>query len=164
LLARALARRKEMGIRLALGSSRIRLMRQLLVENLLLAAAGGVIGLIAGQWATRLLIRMIPDELPRWAAFQVDARVMAFSLVVVLLTVLLFGWAPALHALGGDVRSAVHASTNASTGAPRGRRTLWFLVGGEFALAAMLLVCGTLLVKAFDRYSTSIRDSGPITC
>ncbi len=151
MLARALARRKEMGIRLALGSSRFRLMRQLLVENLLLAAAGGIIGLIAGQWATRLLIRMIPDELPRWAAFQVDLRVMAFSVAVVFFTVLLFGWAPALHAVGGDVRSAVHASTNGSTGAPRGRRTLWFLVGGEFALAAMLLVCGTLLVKAFDR-------------
>jgi hypothetical protein len=63
----------------------------------------------------------------------------------------MFGWAPALHAVGGDVRSAVHASTNGSTGAPQGRRTLWLLVAGEFALAAMLLVCGTLLVKAFDR-------------
>jgi predicted permease len=151
MLARALARRKEMGIRLALGSTRLRLMRQLLVENLVLAAIGGVIGLIAGQWAIRALIRMIPDELPRWAAFQVDARVMFFSLAIVVVTVLLFGWAPALHAVGGDVRSAVHASTGGSTGAPRGRRTLWFLVGGEFALAAMLLVCGALLVKAFDR-------------
>jgi putative ABC transport system permease protein len=151
MLARALARRREMGIRLALGSSRLRLMRQLLVENLVLAAIGGVIGLVAGQWAIGALLRMIPDELPRWAAFQMDARVMFFSLAVVVVTVVLFGWAPALHAVGGDVRSAVHASTNASTGAPRGRRTLWLLVCGEFALAAMLLVCGTLLVKAFDR-------------
>ena len=150
MLARALARRKEMGIRLALGSSRLRLMQQLLIENLVLAAIGGVIGLVAGQWATGALVRMIPDELPRWAAFQIDARVMVFSLAVVVFTVLLFGWAPALHAVGGDVRSAVHA-TNGSTGAPRGRRTLWFLVAGEFALAAMLLVCGTLLIKAFDR-------------
>jgi putative ABC transport system permease protein len=151
MLARALARRREMGIRLALGSSRFRLMRQLLVENLVLAAAGGAIGLLAGQWAIGALTRMIPDQLPRWAAFQIDARVMFFSIAVVAGTVILFGWAPALHAVGGDVRSAVHASTNGSTGAPRGRRTLWFLVAAEFALAAMLLVCGTLLVKAFDR-------------
>jgi putative ABC transport system permease protein len=151
MLARALARRREMGIRLALGSSRARILRQLLVENIILAVAGGVIGLTAGQWAIGALIRMIPDELPHWAAFQIDARVIAFSLVSVVATVILFGWAPALHALGGDLRSAVHASTNGTTGAPRGRRTLSFIVAGEFALAALLLVCGTLLVKAFDR-------------
>jgi predicted permease len=93
---------------------------------------------------------MIPDDLPRWAVFQVDARVMAFSILVVVATVILFGWAPALHAVGGDLRSAVQDSTKGTTGAPRGRRTLWFLVSGEFALAAILLVCGTLLAKAFD--------------
>ena len=76
---------------------------------------------------------------------------MAFSVAVVVATVVLFGGAPALHAVGGDLRSAVTASTNGTTGAPRGRRTLWFLVAGEFALAAILLVCGTLLVKSFDR-------------
>ena len=151
MLARALARRREMGIRLALGSSRMRLMRQLLIENLMLAAAGGVIGLLAGRWAIGALVALIPDELPRWAAFHMDLRVIAFSVAVVVATVVLFGWAPALHAIGGDLRSAVNASTNGTTGAPRGRRTLWFLVAGEFALAAILLVCGTLLLKAFDR-------------
>jgi predicted permease len=151
MLARALARRREMGIRLALGSSRMRLMRQLLIENLMLAAAGGVIGLAAGRWAIGALVTLIPDELPRWAAFNTDLRVIGFSVAVVVATVVLFGWAPALHAVGGDLRSAVTASTNGTTGAPRGRRTLWFLVAGEFALAAILLVCGTLLLKAFDR-------------
>ena len=151
MLARALARRREMGIRLALGSSRARLMRQLLVENLVLAAVGGAIGLAVGQWAIDAFVRIIPDQLPRWAAFRMDFRVVAFSLATVGTTVLLFGWAPALHAVGGDLRSAMHAATSGSTGAPRGRRTLWFLVAGEFALAAMLLVCGTLLLKAFDR-------------
>jgi predicted permease len=151
MLARALARRREMGIRLALGSSRMRLMRQLLIENLMLAAAGGVLGLAVGRWAIGALVAVIPDELPRWAAFHMDLRVIAFSVAVVVVTVILFGWAPALHAVGGDLRSAVNASTNGTTGAPRGRRTLWFLVAGEFALAAILLVCGTLLVKAFDR-------------
>ncbi len=154
MLARALARRREMGIRLALGSSRMRLMRQLLIENLMLAAAGGVVGLVAGRWAIGALVAVIPDELPRWAAFHMDLRVIAFSVSVVVATVVLFGWAPALHAVGGDLRSAVNASTNGTTGAPRGRRTLRFLVAGEFALAAVLLVCGTLLVKAFDRVRT----------
>jgi predicted permease len=151
MLARALARRREMGIRLALGSSRLRLLRQLLVENLILAAAGGVVGLIAGQWALGVLLNMIPDELPRWAAFHFDARVAGFSVLTVVGTVILFGWAPALHAVAGDLRSAVNATTNGTTAAPRGRRTLWALVGGEFALAAILLVCGLLLFKAFDR-------------
>jgi predicted permease len=151
MLARALARRREMGIRLALGSSRLRLIRQLLIENLMLAAIGGAIGLVAGRWALGALVRMVPDQLPRWAAFNFDARVVAFSLLAVVATVVLFGWAPALHAVGGDLRSAVNATTNGTTGAPRGRRTLRVLVAGEFALAALLLVCGALLVKAFDR-------------
>jgi putative ABC transport system permease protein len=151
MLARALARRREMGIRLALGSSRLRLLRQLLIENLMLAVAGGVIGLVAGRWAVELLVTLIPDELPRWAVFNVDFRVAAFSVLVVVGTVILFGWAPALHAVGGDLRAAVNTTGNGTTGAPRGRRTLWVLVAGEFALAAILLVCGTLLVKAFDR-------------
>jgi predicted permease len=150
MLARALARRREIGIRLALGSSRLRLVRQLLIENLMLAAIGGVAGAFLGQWSLGLLTRMIPDDLPRWAVFQADARVMGFSILVIVVTVILFGWAPALHAVGGDLRSAVHNSTNGTTGAPRGRRTLWFLVSAEFALAAILLVCGTLLAKAFD--------------
>jgi len=151
MLARALARRREMGIRLALGSSRTRLLRQLLIENLMLAVIGGVIGLSVGRWALAALIRAVPDQLPPWAAFSMDVRVMAFSVAIVGATVILFGWAPALHAVGGDLRSAVSATTNGTTGAPRGRRTLWMLVGAEFALAAVLLVCGALLFKAFDR-------------
>jgi predicted permease len=151
MLARALARRREMGIRLALGSGRMRLLRQLMIENLILAAAGGLLGVVAGRWALSALTAFVPDQFPRWAVFHVDLRVVVFAVGLVAVTVVLFGWAPALHAIGGDLRSAVSASTNGTTAAPRGRRTLWFLVAGEFALAAVLLVCGTLLVKAFDR-------------
>src|SRR6185503_16916762 len=92
MLARALARRREMGIRLALGSSRWRLLRQLLIENVMLATAGGVLGLVAGRWALAALVTAIPDQLPRWAAFHMDLRVMAFSVAVVVGTVILFGW------------------------------------------------------------------------
>ena len=151
MLARALARRREMGIRLALGSSRLRLLRQLLIENLMLAVAGGALGLVAGRWAIGALERLVPDQLPDWAAFHIDTRVVVFAMLAVVATVILFGWAPALYAIGGDLRSAVNATTNGTTAAPRGRRTLWALVGGEFALAAVLLVCGVLLFKAFDR-------------
>jgi putative ABC transport system permease protein len=151
MLARALARRREMGIRLALGSSRARLLRQLLIENVMLAAIGSALGLAAGRAAVSALMQLIPDQFPRWAVFSIDARVIGFALLSVLLTVVLFGWAPALHAIGGDLRSAVSATTNGTTGAPRGRRTLWALVGAEFALSAVLLVCSLLLVKAFDR-------------
>jgi predicted permease len=151
MLARALARRREMGIRLALGSSRTRLLRQLLVENVILAAAGSVVGLAAGRAAVAGLVTLIPEQFPRWAVFTIDARVIAFAVLSVLVTVVLFGWAPALHAVTGDLRSAVTATTAGTTGAPRGRRTLWCLVGAEFAVSAVLLVCSLLLVKAFDR-------------
>src|SRR4029079_3996184 len=117
----------------------------------MLAVIGGVIGLSVGRWALAALIRAVPDQLPPWAAFSMDVRVMGFSVAIVGATVILFGWAPAVHAVGGDLRSAVSATTNGTTGAPRGRRTLWMLVGAEFALAAVLLVCGALLFKAFDR-------------
>jgi putative ABC transport system permease protein len=151
MLARALARRREIGIRLALGSSRGRLLRQLFIENLMLAAAGGAIGLAVGRLALSGLLQLIPDQFPRWAHFDVDGRVIAFSLFSVVVTVLLFGWAPALHAVSGDLRSAVSTTTAGTTGAPRGRRTLRSLVGAEFAVCAVLLVCSLLLVKAFDR-------------
>ncbi|HTI38941.1 MAG TPA: ABC transporter permease [Vicinamibacterales bacterium] len=151
MLARALARRREMGIRLALGSSRLRLIRQLLLENLMLAAAGGVLGVLLGRWMLGLLLWRLPDQFPRWAVFTVDLRVIAFSVALVGLTTILFGWAPALHAVGADLRSAINETTRGTTDSPRARRTLSVLVGAEFALAAVLLVCGVLLVKAFDR-------------
>jgi len=151
MLARALARRREIAIRVAVGASRTRLLRQLLLENLLFAALGGVLGLLLGDAALRALVSAIPDEIPRWAAFSVDARVVAFAFAATGLTLLLFGWAPALHALGGDVRSAMATAPAGSTASPRGGRTLRLLVGAEFALAALLLVCGGLLLSAFDK-------------
>ena len=79
MLARALNRRREMGIRLAIGASRTRLLRQLFVENILLAVAGGALGLLLGRWALETLVRAAADQVPRWAAFDLDWRVMAFS-------------------------------------------------------------------------------------
>lgn len=152
MLARALARRREMAIRLAIGAGRLRLLRQLFIENVLLAAAGGALGLLAGQGAVSALIAsMPPDTVPEWAHFGLDARVIAFAAGVTCVSVLLFGWAPALHALRGNLRAAVHDTSTGTTMSPRGRRTLGALVAAECALAAMLLVCGGLLVRAYDR-------------
>ena len=151
MLARALARRREIAIRVAVGASGGRLLVQLLVENLLFALVGGVLGLGLGYAALRALVRAIPDEIPSWAVFGLDARVVAFAFAATALTLVLFGWAPALHALRGDLRQAMSTAASGSTASPRGRRTLRLLVGAEFALAALLLVCGGLLLQAYTR-------------
>lgn len=151
MLARALARRREMAIRVALGASGWRLLGQLFAENVVLACAGGGLGLALGSWTLGALVGAVPDQVPRWAVFGLDARVAAFTVAITVATVLLFGWAPALHALRDDLRSAMSTAASGTTASPRGRWTLRTLVGGEFALAALLLVCGGLLFKAFDR-------------
>ena len=109
----ALARRREMGIRLALGAGRVRIVRQLFAENVIFAIAGAAIGLALGQWAVKLPLAQVPDQLPHFASFGVDLRVVGFAILASMATVILFGWAPALHASRGDLRSAVHAATAA---------------------------------------------------
>jgi predicted permease len=151
MLARALARRREIGIRLAVGASRFRLLRQLLVENLILSLVGGAIGLGVGQWAIQALVQALPDQTPAWTTFAFDSRMVIFTLVTCTATALLFGWAPALHAMNDDVRGAVASATAGSTPAIHGRRTLRALVIAEFALASLMFVCGGLLVRAYDR-------------
>lgn len=157
MLARALSRRREMGIRLAVGASRSRLVRQLLVENIMLSIAGGAAGLAIGQWAIRALVTSLPDQAPSWATFALDARMVAFTIATSVVTAILFGWAPALHSMNGDVRAAMATATAGSTAPVRGRRTLWALVVAEFALASLMFVCGGLLVRAYDR----VRNTDP---
>jgi predicted permease len=151
MLARALSRRREMGIRVAVGANRLRLVRQLFVENLILAAVGGALGLALGQWAIAALIDNLPGGPPGWARFGMDIRVMLFALAISVGTVLVFGWAPALHALRGDLRSAMHNVANAATSSGGGRRTLRLIIATEFALATLLIVCGGLLARAYQR-------------
>jgi predicted permease len=157
MLARALARRREIGIRLAIGASRARLLRQLLVENIILSIAGGAAGLAVGQWAISLLVTALPDQAPAWTTFTLDARMVAFTIATSVATAVLFGWAPALHAINHDVRGAMSTATAGSTAPVRGRRTLWGLVVAEFALASLMFVCGGLLVRAYDR----VRNTDP---
>jgi predicted permease len=151
MLARALARRKEMGIRLAVGASRARLARQLFIENIVLAVLGGAAGLALGYWALRLLIASAGTQVPQWVDFSFDIRIGLFALVVTGLATVLFGWAPAFHAIRGNLRGAMHEAGSGTTAGPGGRRTLSWLVGAEFAMAAVLLVSGGLLVRAYER-------------
>ena len=144
MLARALSRRREIGIRLAVGASRGRLLRQLLVENIMLSIAGGAAGLAIGQWAITVLVTSLPDQAPRWTTFTLDGRTIVFTLGTSIATAILFGWAPALHAMNNDVRGAMATAIAGSTAPVRGRRTLWALVVAEFALASLMFVCGGL--------------------
>jgi predicted permease len=151
MLARALARKREIGIRLAVGASRMRIARQLFAENFVLSALGGILGLILGRWALHLLLVSAGQQVPPWADFGMDARIIAFAIALIAVTALLFGWAPALHAIRGNLQGAMHEASRGTTGGPGGRRTLSLLVIAEFALAAVLLVCGGLMLQAYQR-------------
>ena len=151
MLARAISRRREMGVRLAIGASRTRLLRQLLLESLLLSVAGGILGLVLGRWALHLLVAGLPEGLPPWASLAMDWRTALYSMTLTLGAAILFGWAPALHAVRGDLRAAMSDTASGSTTSPHGRRTLSWLVAAEFTLAAVLLAGGGLLFRAFDQ-------------
>jgi putative ABC transport system permease protein len=166
MLARALLRRREMGIRLAIGASRTRLARQLFAENLVLAFIGGIAGLGLGYWALQLLIKAAGDQVPLWATFDLDWRVVAFTIALTFVVTLLFGLAPAAHAMRGNLRAAMHDASAGTTVSPGGRRTLSVLVASEFALAAVLLVCGGLLMRAYGRVQhvdPGFRSQGVLT-
>jgi predicted permease len=151
MLARALSRRREMGIRVAMGARTGRLVRQLFVENLLLAVLGGVLGIALGQVALRMLLARLPEQFPLWATFALDPRVVLFSLLVTVATAVLFGSAPAWIGARSDVRGALHATGGRNTASAGARRTLRTLIAAEVALAVAPLVVGGLLLRAYDR-------------
>ena len=151
LLGRGAARRREMAIRAAIGASRIRIVRQLLAESLVLAIAGGTTGLLVAYWSLPLILAAAPDAAPRLLEASIDGTVLAFAAVASLATALMFGVGPALSI--GRVNPAFVLMSGArpfSTAAvvPRGGR---LLVAIEMALAVVLLTGAGLLVKSFWR-------------
>jgi putative ABC transport system permease protein len=149
MLARATERYKEMAIRTALGASRRRIVRQLLVESLLLAGAGGAGGWLLAVWSVQLLVASSLSEIPRLSEMGLDYRVFAFTLIVSGLTGLVFGLAPALAAAKPDLNSALKEGTRSATaGHNRLRQTL---VVAEVALALVVLIGAGLLLSSFAR-------------
>jgi len=151
LLARSAARQKEMAIRAAVGAGRLRLVRQLLTESLLLSLLGGAAGLLAAKWGVKLLVAMSPGGIARIEETTVDGRVLGFTCMVVLLTGLIAGAFPAMQASKIDVNETLKAQTGARSGQGGVRRALSALMIAELALALILLAGSGLMTKSFLR-------------
>jgi putative ABC transport system permease protein len=149
LLARAAAREREMAIRLALGSGRWRIVRQMLTECLSLGLLGGAGGLLLAWWGTDLLIKFAPEQIPRLNEAHNDWRVLGFTLLLALGTAVAIGLIPALQASKTDLNDALKESSRAATGSVRSRRVRTALVIAEVALALVLLVGAGLMIKSF---------------
>ena len=150
LLARAATRRKEFAVRAALGASRFRLARQMLVESLVLAIAGGVLGLVLASWTISLLSRVAHETVPRMNSLAIDGKILTFNLAVSLLTGILFGVLPAFRSSRTDLQETLKDNSSTTT-ETAGKRLRGTLVVAEVALSVALLVGAGLLVKSLVR-------------
>ncbi len=151
LLARATERGKEIALRAAVGASRSRIILQLLTESVLLAAMGGLCGLLIAQWGTEALIKSVPQNIPRISNIRLDGVVLGFTLFVSFATGIVFGLVPAWQASHVDLNTAL--KTGGRTGSGREQKG-WlrnFLVMAEVALALILLISAGLLIQSFSR-------------
>ena len=149
LLARGAARRKEIALRVALGASRARVVRQLLTESVLLASAGGLLGLGLAAWMIRTIVALSRDSIPRLERAGLDPRVLAATLAVSFLTGIAFGLVPALQASRLDLGTSLKEGERGSSSGAGRHRLRRLLMGSEMALALVLLVGAGLMIRTF---------------
>jgi putative ABC transport system permease protein len=149
LLARGATRSKEFGIRVALGANRSRVVRQLLIESLLIGFTGSAGGLLFAVWGIDLMISMIPVQLPFWLRFDLDFRVFLFAVSTGLLSGLLFGLLPALRVSQPNLTEVLKEGGRTSAGGARGQRVRDWLVVAEVAIALILLIGAGLMMRSF---------------
>jgi putative ABC transport system permease protein len=157
LLARAATRRKEFAVRAALGATRARIIRQLLIESVLLSLAGGVVGLLLASWSTGLLGRVAHETVPRLEGLHLSYRVLGFNLLVSLLSGVAFGLAPAWRFSKTELQETLKDS-GAATSEREGKKLRSALVIAEVALSVALLAGAGLLVKSMLRLTNA--DAG----
>jgi len=148
LLARAAIRQKEISIRTALGASRMRVIRQLLSESVMLALAGGILGLLIGKWGVELLLTLDRSNIPRAKEIGLDFRVVGFTFAVSMLTGVLFGLVPAIQASKNDLNHSLKEGGRSGVGDGR-KHFRSALVVAEMALALVLLIGAGLLIRSF---------------
>jgi putative ABC transport system permease protein len=166
MLARATARQREIAVRVALGASRMRIVRQLITEAIIVATAGGVLGIFIAVWGLDALVKAIPYELPYWMKFDIDWRVLAYTFAVSVGTGCLFGMAPAVKSTSPDLNETLKDGSRGTTAGARHQRLRGALVIGETALCLVLLIGATLMMRSFVRMQTvqpGFRTHGVLT-
>ncbi|HEX8651896.1 MAG TPA: ABC transporter permease [Pyrinomonadaceae bacterium] len=154
LLARASARQREIAIRRALGAGRLRLIRQLVTESLVLSFLGGALGLLIAVWGVDLLVKFSPSNITPLGGVSLNGSVLFYTLLISLATGVIFGLAPAISASNPDLHETLKDAARSTTGGVHRNRVRSLLVISEFALALMLLISAALLLRSFWRLQT----------
>ena len=154
LLGRALSRRKEIALRLAIGASDSRVVRLLLTETLLLSLIGGALGVALAYAGTKAIVAMRPPGLPRLDNIDIDLTVLAFAAVVSIVTGLVFGLLPARQASRVDLNDSLRAGSRGTSATRGALRVRSVLMVAEVAMALMLLVGAGLLIRSFSRLTS----------
>jgi len=149
LLARSMQRAREFAIRAALGAGKLRVIRQLLTESVLLSLCGGALGLLIASWGTQSAVRLLPEGLPRAEEIQLDTRVLIFTIAISVLSGIFFGLAPALRLIKPRLQETLKEGGRTASGARSRAQSVLVIV--EMALALVLLVGAGLMLRSLGQ-------------